>query len=65
MTSLQKTHLVLCTLYQGHAKVSRGKRVNLGLLPTQLRSDPEGAAAIGNHLIVAVFLVSALDDVYM
>lgn len=28
--------------------------VNLGLFPTKLRSNPEGAAAIGNHLIVAL-----------
>lgn len=49
-----KTHSVLCIIYQGDSKVSPGKPVNLGLFPTKLRSPPEGAAATGNHLTVAV-----------
>lgn len=40
--------------HQGDSKVSSEKLVNLGLFPTNLRSCPEGAAAVGNHLIVAL-----------
>lgn len=40
--------------HQGGATVSSENLVNPGLFPTNLRSRPEGAAAIGNHLVVAL-----------
>lgn len=61
MTSLWKIHSVLHEIYQGDYQAPPRLGIHLGLFPIKSRSHPEGAAAIGNHLVVAVLM--CLNDV--
>lgn len=60
---LWKSHSVLHIIYQGDCQAPSRPGIHLGLFPIKSRSNPEGAAAMGNLLVVAV--VMCLNDVYV
>lgn len=60
--SLWKIHSVLHIIYQGDCQAPPSLGICL-VSPTTSRSNPEGAAAIGNHLFVAILM--CLNDVYL